>query len=124
MKMAWNDSGPKKIFENAARFFKNDRRREGKNDPNLNSVDAEVTCCHCGKRNLLWGSAWVKPGNDGDKWISVSFRHKDKQPEAEQSAPQGKSSLGEHQRSFETSPSKGSWEDRNKGGALDDEIPF
>lgn len=116
--MAWNDSGPAKIFENAGRFFRNERRREDKNDPQLTSSDLEFTCCHCGKRNSMWGSIWVKPGNQGDKWFSLSARHKDKQPETEsRGGGQGKSSLGEHQRSFETAPGK-------RGGGFDDEIPF
>jgi len=55
---------------NSGVLFRNDRRREGKNDPEytgtLNVAGVE-----------FWLSAWVKESKDGRKFFSLSVKKKD-----------------------------------------------
>jgi hypothetical protein len=70
--------------DNSGSSFPNDRRREGKNDPNITGsvmIDGEE----------YWMDTWVKnhpkqPNHDPSKktWYSHSFRKKDSQRQARQ----------------------------------------
>lgn len=72
-------------YPNSGTLGKNDRRREGKNDPNSNGK-ADITCPHCKKESAWWLNGWTKSGENGP-WISLSFKPKDEQP-AEQAPVQ------------------------------------
>lgn len=64
-------------YPNSGTLGKNDRRRDGKNDPN-SSGKANITCPHCKEESSYWVSGWTKNGDNGP-WISMSFRPKDEQ---------------------------------------------
>ena len=55
--------------DNSGALFKNDRMREGKNDP---GYTGQATIAG----NPYWISAWVKEGN-GKKFFSLSFKPKE-----------------------------------------------
>jgi hypothetical protein len=66
-----------KDYPNSGAAFKNDRRREDKNDPNLNG-NLECTCQSCGAKNSWWLSIWKKEGDkNGNPWLSISLRAKE-----------------------------------------------
>ena len=53
--------------------YKNDRQREGTKDP-----DRTGSCEIDGIQ--YWISGWLKTSKSGDKFLSLSFKRKDKQP--------------------------------------------
>jgi len=70
-------------YPNSGTLSKNERKREGKNDPDY-SGSAEVDGA------AYWLSAWVKAGQNG-KFLSLSFRPKEepKRPPVEDEGPEG-----------------------------------
>lgn len=78
-------------YPNSGTLGKNARMRKGKNDPSY-SGKCEVAGVE------YWISAWVKEGNDGSKFFSLSFNPKDapKQqaaPAAPEAAPEEDSEI-------------------------------
>lgn len=73
-------------YPNSGTLGKNDRRREGKNDPNSNGK-ADITCPHCNTETAYWLSGWTKSGDNGP-WISISFKPKDEQAAKPAAEPQ------------------------------------
>jgi hypothetical protein len=65
--------------DNSGILFKNDRKREGRNDPDYNG-----SCTIAGQE--FWMNAWLKDGRKG-KFMSFSFKPKeskqDQQPASE-----------------------------------------
>ena len=59
--------------QNSGALFKNDRAREGKNDPQY-----QGTCLIDGRE--YWIAGWVKEGNKG-KFFSLAFKPKESKPD-------------------------------------------
>jgi hypothetical protein len=64
-------------YPNSGSLFRNDKRREGKNDPNATGK-LVTTCEHCGEETKFWLSAWTKQNTNGP-WQSISAKPKDGQ---------------------------------------------
>lgn len=61
----------RKAFDNSGALYKNDRKREGKNDPEMTG---QLTIQ--GKK--YWLSAWAKEGSQGrPRWLSISVKAQD-----------------------------------------------
>lgn len=57
-------------------LFRNDRR-EKESQANMTGR-ADVVCSHCGKTTGVWVSAWTKIRENGEKWLSLSFKPREK----------------------------------------------
>jgi hypothetical protein len=64
-------------YPNSGALFRNENRREGKNDANATGK-LVTTCAHCGEETDFWLNAWTKQGEKG-AWQSISAKPKDGQ---------------------------------------------
>lgn len=60
-----------KKYPNSGILSRNDRQRDGKNDPPYKG-NCDVDCPHCGKNARFWLSAWVNEGKSG-KFFGLRF---------------------------------------------------
>jgi hypothetical protein len=67
----------KSDFPNSGIMFVNDRQRPDSKDPDRKG-SADITCPNCDKRFQTWISGWLKTGKSGAKFLSLSFKAKDK----------------------------------------------
>lgn len=59
---------PKTVYDNSGRLFKNDRKRDGGNDPDMTG-DLTIGGVK------YWVSAWAKEGTEGRaRWLSISVK--------------------------------------------------
>lgn len=71
-------------YPNSGALFRNENRREGKNDANAQGKMV-TTCAHCGEETEFWLNAWTKQGDKGP-WQSISAKPKDGQQAASRAA--------------------------------------
>ena len=66
-------------YPNSGIIFRNDNKERAKDRDYRGTAD--VTCPHCSGRSHFWLSGWIKDGRNG-KFLSLSFKAKDPQPDA------------------------------------------
>ena len=78
----------KKHYVNSGSIGVN-QRKEIDNHPDR-SGSVNITCPKCQRESQFWISGWLKEGNDGSKFMSLSF--KEKVPKGQQRDPDPKPS--------------------------------
>lgn len=70
-------------YPNSGSMFMNQKRRDGKNDPNGDG-NGEITCEKCQHKNRFFINGWRKDKDrDGNPWWSFAFKHKQPKQDAD-----------------------------------------